>query len=238
MRPRGEGEEEVGPDHCSTRFRGGMLVPLPAIPWRIDAQFRRNRPAGPALPADDRADEDRRAATGSSTRGRTTRTSSGRSPTRRCRWPPRRRARSSSATSSRIPASAIRRSPRAGTRRCRTSPNGRMVMGIGRGDSSRRVVGLQPVKVAEFERRCAMIKDLMNGPPGRLERQGARAEVGAGGAAGHPDVGCGLRAEGACGRGPSRRRRDHPARRPGDHPVDHEHRAAGRRGGGPRPVAS
>ena len=41
--------------------------------------------------------------------------------------------------------------------------NGRMVMGIGRGDSSRRVVGLKPVKVAEFERRCAMIKDLMNG---------------------------------------------------------------------------
>src|SRR5438552_1704880 len=41
--------------------------------------------------------------------------------------------------------------------------NGRMAMGIGRGDSSRRVVGLQPVKVAEFERRCAMIKDLMNG---------------------------------------------------------------------------
>jgi probable F420-dependent oxidoreductase len=41
--------------------------------------------------------------------------------------------------------------------------SGRMVMGIGRGDSSRRVVGLQPVKVAEFERRCRMIKDLMNG---------------------------------------------------------------------------
>jgi probable F420-dependent oxidoreductase len=41
--------------------------------------------------------------------------------------------------------------------------NGRMVMGIGRGDSSRRVVGLQPVKVAEFESRCRMIKDLMNG---------------------------------------------------------------------------
>src|SRR5918997_2492440 len=29
--------------------------------------------------------------------------------------------------------------------------DGRMVMGIGRGDSARRVVGLQPVKVAEFE---------------------------------------------------------------------------------------
>jgi probable F420-dependent oxidoreductase len=42
---------------------------------------------------------------------------------------------------------------------------GRMVMGIGRGDSARRVIGLQPVKVAEFERRCAMIKDFMNGRP-------------------------------------------------------------------------
>ena len=41
--------------------------------------------------------------------------------------------------------------------------NGRVVMGIGRGDSSRRTVGLQPVKVAEFERRCRMIRDLMNG---------------------------------------------------------------------------
>src|ERR687898_2755790 len=41
--------------------------------------------------------------------------------------------------------------------------DGRMVMGIGRGDSSRRVVGLKPVKVAEFEARCKMIKDLMNG---------------------------------------------------------------------------
>ena len=40
---------------------------------------------------------------------------------------------------------------------------GRMVMGIGRGDSARRVIGLQPVKVAEFERDCRMIKDLMNG---------------------------------------------------------------------------
>ncbi len=43
--------------------------------------------------------------------------------------------------------------------------NGRMVMGIGRGDSSRRVVGLKPVKVSDFEARCRMIKDLMNGRP-------------------------------------------------------------------------
>jgi len=40
---------------------------------------------------------------------------------------------------------------------------GRMVMGIGRGDSAVRVVGRQPMKVAEFEAACAMIKDFMNG---------------------------------------------------------------------------
>ena len=41
--------------------------------------------------------------------------------------------------------------------------NGRMVMGIGRGDSARRYIGQEPVKVAEFERRLRMIKDFMNG---------------------------------------------------------------------------
>jgi len=40
---------------------------------------------------------------------------------------------------------------------------GRMVMGIGRGDSARRTIGLQPVKMAEFETSCRMIRDLMNG---------------------------------------------------------------------------
>src|SRR5579883_1799781 len=40
---------------------------------------------------------------------------------------------------------------------------GRMVCGIGRGDSARRVIGQEPVKVAEFERACTMIRDLMNG---------------------------------------------------------------------------
>ena len=41
--------------------------------------------------------------------------------------------------------------------------DGRMVMGIGRGDSARRYIGQQPVRVAEFERRLAMIKPFMNG---------------------------------------------------------------------------
>ena len=35
--------------------------------------------------------------------------------------------------------------------------DGRMVMGIGRGDSAVRYIGEQPVRVAEFERRLAMI---------------------------------------------------------------------------------
>jgi probable F420-dependent oxidoreductase len=40
---------------------------------------------------------------------------------------------------------------------------GRMVMGIGRGDSARRVIGQKPVRVAEFEEACKLIKDFMNG---------------------------------------------------------------------------
>ena len=44
---------------------------------------------------------------------------------------------------------------------------GRMVIGIGRGDSARRTIGLKPVKVDEFERSTAAIKDLANGRPVR-----------------------------------------------------------------------
>src|SRR5439155_19838333 len=40
---------------------------------------------------------------------------------------------------------------------------GRMVMGIGRGDSARRTIGLQPVRVGEFERSLVAIRDLMHG---------------------------------------------------------------------------
>src|SRR3954451_16855983 len=59
---------------------------------------------------------------------------------------------------------------------------GRMVMGIGRGDWSRRVVGLKPVKVDECERRLVMIKELMNGRPvewneKELQLQWVRAEL-------------------------------------------------------------
>jgi len=40
---------------------------------------------------------------------------------------------------------------------------GRMIIGIGRGDSARRTIGLQPVKVAEFERSVTAIRDLVGG---------------------------------------------------------------------------
>jgi probable F420-dependent oxidoreductase len=41
--------------------------------------------------------------------------------------------------------------------------NGRMIMGVGRGDSSVRVVGRKPMKVAEFEEALEMVKPFMNG---------------------------------------------------------------------------
>jgi probable F420-dependent oxidoreductase len=41
--------------------------------------------------------------------------------------------------------------------------DGRMVMAIGRGDSARRYIGQQPVKMARFEQSLQMIKPFMNG---------------------------------------------------------------------------
>ena len=41
--------------------------------------------------------------------------------------------------------------------------DGRMVMGIGRGDSARRYIGQQPVRVGPFEEALRMIKPFMNG---------------------------------------------------------------------------
>ncbi|RDI74122.1 CPS 4043-type F420-dependent oxidoreductase [Gaiella occulta] len=41
--------------------------------------------------------------------------------------------------------------------------DGRMVMGIGRGDSARRYIGQPPVRVAQFENALRMIKPFMNG---------------------------------------------------------------------------
>ena len=62
--------------------------------------------------------------------------------------------------------------------------NGRMVMGIGRGDSARRVIGYKPVKMAEFEAALAMMKELMNGRP--VEWNGKELELTW--AQGRPDI--------------------------------------------------
>ncbi len=42
---------------------------------------------------------------------------------------------------------------------------GRVVCGIGRGDSARRVIGYPPVKIAEFEAALRMMRELMAGRP-------------------------------------------------------------------------
>ena len=103
--------------------------------------------------------------------------------------------------------------------------NGRMIMGVGRGDSSVRYVGRKPMKVAEFEEALKMVKPFMNGKEvtwneKQLQLKWVRPEL-----PGDRDARRRLRAEGARGRRTPGRRRDHPARRPGHHPVDHGHGA-------------
>ena len=114
---------------------------------------------------------------------------------------------------------------------------GRIVMGIGRGDSARRVIGQKPVPVAEFERRCAMIRDFMNGRTVTWNERELTLEW----AKGRPEIpmyvaGYGPKVLAIAGR--VVRRRDHPARRPGHRRLDDGHRPQGGRGGGPRPVGA
>ena len=56
--------------------------------------------------------------------------------------------------------------------------DGRMVMGIGRGDSARRYINQKPVPVAKFEEAIRMIKPFMNGETRALERHRPRARPG------------------------------------------------------------
>ena len=53
--------------------------------------------------------------------------------------------------------------------------DGRIVMGIGRGDSAVRVMGRKPTPIALFEQRLAMIKDFMNGRP--VEWEGTEIQL-------------------------------------------------------------
>ncbi len=54
--------------------------------------------------------------------------------------------------------------------------DGRVVMGIGRGDSARRVIGMKPVRMAEYEKACVMMKDLMNGRKANWNEQELQLE--------------------------------------------------------------
>src|SRR2546421_11484698 len=54
--------------------------------------------------------------------------------------------------------------------------NGRMVMGIGRGDSARRYIGQEPVPVGRFEEALRMIKPFMNGE--KVTWNGTELELG------------------------------------------------------------
>jgi probable F420-dependent oxidoreductase len=53
---------------------------------------------------------------------------------------------------------------------------GRMVMGIGRGDSARRYIGQEPVPVGRFEEALRMIKPFMNGE--KVQWNGTELELG------------------------------------------------------------
>jgi len=52
---------------------------------------------------------------------------------------------------------------------------GRMIMGIGRGDSARRVIGYKPTTVAELEQSVVMLRELMRGRP--VEWNGTEVEL-------------------------------------------------------------
>ena len=113
--------------------------------------------------------------------------------------------------------------------------NGRMIMGIGRGDSAVRYRRPQADEGRRLRGGAADDQAVHERQGGDLEREAAPAQVGAAGAAGDRDARRGLRAEGARGGRAAGRRRDHPARRPGHHPVDHGHGPEGGRGGRARP---
>ena len=75
--------------------------------------------------------------------------------------------------------------------------DGRMVMGIGRGDSARRYIGQQPVPVGAVRGGAADDQAVHERREGELERHRDRARLGAARAAADRDARGGLRAEGA-----------------------------------------
>ena len=73
---------------------------------------------------------------------------------------------------------------------------GRVAVMIGRGDSARRTIGLEPVKVREFEAATELIRELANGRTADWNGKQITLEW-AKGLPEIPRLGRGLRAEGA-----------------------------------------
>ena len=108
-----------------------------------------------------------------------------------------------------------------------------MDLGIGRGDSARRVLGKPPITMAHTEEAIGVIRDLVAGEPSTYEGTELRLPVDRRlDAAG---LGRRLRPDGPGDDRPRRRRRHPPARRSRPHPLVRRPGPRGRRGRRSRP---
>ncbi len=94
---------------------------------------------------------------------------------------------------------------------------GRMDLGIGRGDSARRVLGKPPTTMATLEESIVVIKALVEGRS--IEFEGTELVAAVDRSLDAPGLGRRLRADGARDDRAGGRRRDPPARGPGPDPV-------------------
>ncbi len=109
---------------------------------------------------------------------------------------------------------------------------GRMQLGIGRGDSSRRVLGKKPVTVAQLEESVKAFRDLTGGK--EIEYEGRTSAAHLGDRRRSAGVGCGIWTESARTGWPDRRRRHLAVRRSGLDRVVRRFRQEGRRSRGKR----
>ena len=110
---------------------------------------------------------------------------------------------------------------------------GRMDLGIGRGDSARRVLGKPPTSMKDLEQAVHVIRALVEGRG--IEFEGTMLELPWTTRAPAAGVDRGLRAGGAQADRPDRGRGDAPDRRSGPHPLVRLAGARLRRGGRARP---
>ncbi len=105
---------------------------------------------------------------------------------------------------------------------------GRMQLGIGRGDSSRRVLGKKPVTSAQLEEAVKAFRDLTGGKETEYEGLTRAPYLGDGWSS--ASVGCGIWTQGARTSRANRRRRYPAVRRPGLDRMVRQLRQKGRRG--------